>query len=79
MESLDITFCSLNANVQGDKAKGIDVFAKLKKLENGIFLLQENHSTKATENAWKSQWGNQNIKFFHWSSNSTGVANVFSG
>ncbi len=55
MESLDINFYSLNANGLGDKTKRIAVFTKLKKLGEGIFLLQENHSTKATENIWKSQ------------------------
>ncbi len=63
MERLDINFYYLNANGLGDKAKRIAVFTKLKKLGKGIFLLQETHSTKATENIWKSQWGNQNIKF----------------
>ncbi len=57
MEGIDINIYSLNANGLGDKAKKIAVFTKLKKLGKGIILLQENHSTKATENIWKSQWG----------------------
>ncbi len=51
---------------------------KLNKLETVIFLLQETHSTKATENTWKSQCGNQNIKSSHRSSNSRGAAILFS-
>ncbi len=73
MESLDINFYSLKVNGLGDKAKRIAIFTKLKKLGMGIFLLQETHSTIATENIWKSHWGNQNIKFAHGSSNSKGV------
>ncbi len=78
MESLDINFYSLNANGLRNKAKRIAVFTKLKKLGKGIFLLEETHSIKTTENTWTSQWGNQNIKFSHGSSNSRSVAILFS-
>ncbi len=64
--------------LMGDKAKRRAIFTKLKKLGKGIFLLQETHSTKPTENIWKGQWGNQNIKFSHGSSKSKGVAILFS-
>ena len=41
-----------------------------------IFLLQETHSEKATENIWRSEWGGPAL-FSHGSSSARGVAILF--
>ncbi len=67
MESLDITFYSLNANGLGDKAKRIAFFAKLKKLEKGIFLLQETQSIKESNRKYLAKLvGESKYKILTW-------------
>jgi exonuclease III len=67
---------SLNANGLVDMVKRQAVFQKKK--GPGIFLLQETHSTVKTSNKFIEQWGNKNIIFAHGTSNSKGVAILFS-
>ena len=77
-ESLDIKIFSLNVNGLGDKVKRQAIFNKLKRKGNGIFLLQETHSSNNFEKYWKDQWGGNKIYFSHGSSNSKGVCIIFS-
>ena len=56
-------------NVWGlkDQNKRVHIFlAEKKKKKNGnanIFLLQETHSSTPEKNAWKEDWGNNNMFF----------------
>ena len=72
MAEIDISVVSLNCNGLGDDAKRVAVFKNLRK-KSGIFLLQETHSTSATEQKWIRQWGCKNIYFSHGTSNQNGV------
>ena len=47
-----------------------------KKSGEGIFLLQETHSTAATEHKWRNEWGSSAMYFSHGESNARGVAIV---
>ena len=78
MAHFDLNIFSLNANGLGNKIKRKAVFEKLKSKGNGIFLLQETHTTKDREKEWFSQWGSRNIYFSHGSSNQKGVATLVS-
>ena len=78
MADTDIQIFSQNVNGLGDPTKRLAVFTKLKKKGQGIFFLQETHSTEITESKWREQWGNKNIYFSHGSSNSKGVVIMFS-
>jgi exonuclease III len=78
MANIDLNIYSLNANGLGDTAKRVTVFHKLKNKGEGIFLLQESHSTESTQRQWDLQWGNKNTIYSHGSSNSKGVAILFS-
>ena len=68
----------MNTNGLGDSIKRGAIFNRLKRKGPGIFLLQETHSVKKTEDSWYTQWGNRNIFFSHGTSNSTGVATLIS-
>jgi exonuclease III len=78
MEKLDIDIFSLNVNGLGDKVKRMTVITKLKELCKGIIFLQETHTVEGTEPMWCNIWGNSNIKFSHGTTNSRGVAILFS-
>ena len=69
-------FNLLTFNVKGlaQKGKRLKVFNYIKnKLHgDGIFFLQESHSTAISEDEWKSQWDG-NILFSHGDSNARGV------
>ena len=67
---------SFNARGLGDSFKRRAIFDWLRQNHQGIIFLQETHSTKDTENIWKTQWGGQ-ILFSHGKSNSSGVAVLF--
>ena len=54
------------------------VFTWLRKQNANIFLIQETHSTKATEPQWKSDWRCP-IKFAHGKSYARGVVILFKG
>lgn len=75
---LNLKIYSLNVNGLGENIKRKAVFNKLRKFKDGIFLIQETHSTYMKESIWKNQWGNRNIYFAHGQSNSRGVATLFS-
>lgn len=68
-----LKLCSFNVRGINDKKKRSDVFAWLKRKHCDIYLLQETHSTKDTENSWQSEWGYKMFFSSH-SSNSRGVA-----
>ena len=57
-----------------DKAKRLKLFTYLKEklVDNGVFFLQETHSTIADEEIWSKEWGGKLI-FSHGLSNSRGV------
>ena len=69
---------SMNARGLGDQVKRVQVFLWLHNRPADIFFLQETHSTTFCEKQWKDDWGNNNIFFSHGTSNSTGVAILFS-
>ena len=67
-----------NCNGIGEKSKRSKVFTYIReKLKKGFCFLQETHSTLLVEEKWKKEWGGD-IYFSHGSSNSTGVAILFS-
>ena len=68
----------MNTRGLGDQEKRLLVFSWLHNRPADIFFLQETHSTALYENKWKDDWGNNNILFSHGTSNSTGVAILFS-
>ena len=78
MDDINVDLFCLNVNGMGDKTKRVAVLTKLRKMGKGIFLLQETHSTKSEELKWKDEWGCKNIIFSHGTSNSKGVAILFS-
>jgi exonuclease III len=78
MEKCSIDLFSLNVNGLGDKLKRLAVFKKLKNLGKCICFLQETHTTEASESTWNFLWGNNNTIFSHGTSNSKGVAILFS-
>jgi exonuclease III len=77
-ESHNINVFSLNVNGLGDSIKRQAVFQKLKKKGPGVFLLQETHSSEKSFTQWSQQWESKNIFFSHGTSNSKGVAILFS-
>ena len=78
MAEIDITLFSLNRNGLGDETKRIALFNKLRKKGNGIFMLQETHSTTECESTWKRNWGCTNMFFSHGTSAKKGVCIMFS-
>ena len=72
-----ISLSSFNCRGLGDGKKRRAVFQWLRKYHNGIILLQETHSTIASESTWLREWGGK-IVFNHGTSNSKGVAILFS-
>ncbi len=78
MDNDSLCVYSLNVNGLGDSVKRQAVLSKLKQKGPGIFMLQETHSTVSTEKSWKTQWGSDKIIFSHGTSNSKGVAILFS-
>ena len=66
----------MNCNGLNDDVKRNAVFSKLKKSGEGTLLLQETHSTAATENKWRNEWGSSAMYFSHGESNKRGVAIV---
>ena len=54
------------------KRQNLFTFLKDKLRDNGVFFLQETHSTFADENEWSTEWGG-NFLFSHGSSESRGV------
>jgi exonuclease III len=78
MDKVDLNIFSLNANGLGEDTKRQAVFTKLKSKGKGIFLLTETHSCYEKQSKWESEWGNNNIIFSHGSTNSRGVAILFS-
>ena len=55
-----------------NKRNKIFKFLNNKVSKEGVFFLQETHSTPADEDKWTNEWGG-NLVFSHGSSNSTGV------
>ena len=57
-----------------NKGKRLKLFTFLKDklLNNGIFFLQETHSTHSDEEKWQNEWGGK-LVFSHGSSDSKGV------
>ena len=78
MAEIDINIYSLNCNGLGDKTKRIAVLNKLKHKEPGIFLLQETHTTEASNSEWFSIWGTKKIVFSHGTSSQKGVCILIS-
>ena len=72
-----IMFNLVTYNVKGlqQKSKRLKMFNffKDKLLNDGIFFIQEAHSTPALEDQWSSEWGGK-IFFSHGDSNARGVA-----
>lgn len=64
---------SLNVNGLNSPTKRRIVFDHLRKAKADICLVQETHSTPATEKIWKREWGGQGF-FAHGSQSSRGVA-----
>ena len=73
----NLNIFALNVNGLGDHIKRKTLFRKLRE-NDGIFLLQETHSTVDSEQIWKTQWGNEKLFFSHGSSKSRGVVIMFS-
>ena len=69
----DLGIGCFNCNGLGNDGKRELVLKWLDGKDDGIFLLQETHSTTENEEAWKKHWDGD-IIFNHGSSNSTGVA-----
>lgn len=65
MTSQNILIYSLNVNGIGDNKKRKAIFRSLHKVKKGIFLLQETHSSKESENIWRNEWGSKEIFFSH--------------
>jgi exonuclease III len=68
---------SLNANGLGNEKRRRSLFGWLKKFHNAnekITFLQETHSTKKTEETWRTNWGKCDIYFSHGESDCRGVA-----
>ena len=78
MADCSLTVYSQNVNGLADNTKRVAVFNKLKRKGQAIFLLQETHSTSLMERNWKRDWGGGDIVFSHGTSNSRGVAILFS-
>lgn len=76
-ETSIISFNSFNTRGLGDVVKRKLIFTWLYENHKGITLLQETHSTANTEKLWKKQWDGE-IVFSHGTSNSRGVATLFS-
>lgn len=75
---LDADLLSFNCRGMSDKIKRNIIFNHLKnKSKKGIFLLQETHSTQASEYDFKKDW-NAPCYFSHLSSESGGVAVLIS-
>ena len=76
MTDINLRVISMNCNGLNDDVKRNAVFTKLKMSGEGIFLLQETHSTAAIEQKWRNEWGSNSVYFSHGESNSRGVAIV---
>ena len=74
---VDLGIGCLNTNGLGNKHKRNLVLNWLKRKSEGIIFIQESHSTQNTEREWQQTWGGK-IIFNHGTSNSTGVAILFS-
>ena len=74
-------FSVITYNVRGlqtSKQKRITIFNYLKeKAPQGIFLLQETHSSDSVTQKWSNEWGSP-IKYNHGTSNSRGTLIAFS-
>ena len=68
-----ISFYSLNTRGLGTTSKRVAIFLWLKQKGEGIYLLQETHSTCNIESKWTGEWGGK-IFFSHGESNARGVA-----
>ena len=62
-----------NCNGLGNTNKRKKVLTWLKNKPEDVILVQETHSTYATESEWRRVWGGE-IVFNHGTSNSTGIA-----
>ena len=74
MTDINIQIFSLNCNGLNDDLKRLAVLTKLKRAGEGVYLLQETHSTSVNEQKWYQEWGNKRVCFSHGTSNSRGVA-----
>ena len=74
MTDINIQIFSLNCNGLNDDLKRLAVLTKLKRAGEGVYLLQETHSTSVNEQKWYREWGNKRMCFSHGTSNSRGVA-----
>ena len=72
-----LKFSTFNCRGLAQCSKRRVVFNWLKKYHNGIILLQETHSTEASEKFWRSDWKGQ-VEFCHGTSSSRGVAILIS-
>jgi len=74
----DFSGMSFNCNGIGNKVKRQKFFTYVNdKIKKGFCFLQETHSTPNDEGKWRKQWKGE-IFFSHGTSNSTGVAILFS-
>ena len=74
----DFSGMSFNCNGIGNKVKRQKIFTYINdKIKKGFCFLQETHSTPNDEGKWRKQWKGE-IFFSHGTSNSTGVAILFS-
>ena len=72
-----INFTTFNVNGLQKTPKRITIFNELKNnFKNGIFFLQETHTTPSDVPKWKKEWG-KNILFDHGTSNARGSAILF--
>ena len=72
-----INFITFNVNGLQKSPKRIAIFNELKNnFKNGIFFLQETHTTPSDVPNWKKEWG-KNICFDHGTSNARGSATLF--
>ena len=70
---VNLRIYSFNVRGIGEGLKRRTIFRHLKsKYPNGIYLLQETHSSSNTEQKWRMEWGGE-IYFNHGTTNSCGV------
>ena len=73
---MEVRMLSINCQGLASVSKRVDVFNYLKSKSCQIYCLQDIHSTAATENFIRCQWGNECI-FSSGTSNARGIAILF--
>ena len=74
---MTLKILSVNCQGLGSMEKRLDLFNYLKQKQCQIYCLQDTHTTKTSENFFRSQW-NSECLFSSGSSNARGVAILFS-